>query len=310
MTTAYITHPDCLKHQMFTGHPECPERLIAIEDRLKGEQLWDFLEHIEAVDAKDGDLLLSHSQELLDNLHKDSPEAGEPLYHVDPDTYMNEHTLGAALKSAGAGTMAVDLVMQKKIDNAFCSVRPPGHHAERNEAMGFCFFNNIAVAAAYALEKYSLDRVAIIDFDVHHGNGTEEIFHNDPRVLICSSYEHPMYPYSGCESIPGHIVNSQLSPGSTGVEFRQAVEKEWLPELEAFKPEFVFISAGFDAHKEDVMAELQFSDSDYLWVSQKIKEVAEKHADGRLISMLEGGYALNALARSTEQHIRVLMGLE
>jgi len=310
MTTAYITHPDCLKHQMFTGHPECPERLIAIEDRLKGEQLWDFLEHIEAVDAKDGDLLLSHSQELLDNLHKNSPEAGEPLYHVDPDTYMNEHTLGAALKSAGAGTMAVDLVMQKKIDNAFCSVRPPGHHAERNEAMGFCFFNNIAVAAAYALEKYSLDRVAIIDFDVHHGNGTEEIFHNDPRVLICSSYEHPMYPYSGCESIPGHIVNSQLSPGSTGVEFRQAVEKEWLPELEAFKPEFVFISAGFDAHKEDVMAELQFSDSDYLWVSQKIKEVAEKHADGRLISMLEGGYALNALARSTEQHIRVLMGLE
>jgi len=310
MTTAYITHPDCLKHKMFTGHPECPERLVAIEDRLKGRRLWDFLEHIEATDVSDNDLLLAHSQQLLDTLYKNAPAVGQPLYHVDPDTYMNEHTLKAALKSAGAGTMAVDLVMQKKIDNAFCSVRPPGHHAERNDAMGFCFFNNIAVAAAYALEKYSLERVAIIDFDVHHGNGTEDIFRNDPRVLICSSYEHPMYPYSGCKSIPGHIINSQLDSGSTGVEFRQAVEKEWLPELEAFKPQFVFISAGFDAHKEDVMAELQLNDSDYLWVSQRIKQIADKYADGRLVSMLEGGYALDALASSTEQHVRVLMGLE
>jgi len=310
MTTAYITHPDCLKHKMFTGHPECPERLVAIEDRLKGKQLWDFLEHVEATDVKDNDLLLTHSQQLLEKLSKNTPGAGQSLYHIDPDTCMNEHTLKAAYKSAGAGTMAVDLVMNKKIDNAFCSVRPPGHHAERNDAMGFCFFNNIAVAATYALEKYSLERVAIVDFDVHHGNGTEDIFCNDPRVMICSSYEYPMYPYSGCESVPGHIINSRLDAGSTGAEFRQAVENEWLPELEAFKPQFVFISAGFDAHKEDVIGELQLNESDYRWVSQKIKEIADKYAEGRLVSMLEGGYALNALASSAEQHVRVLMGLE
>ena len=310
MTTAYITHPDCLKHTMFTGHPECPERLSAIEDRLKRYQLWDFLEHIEASNASDDSLLLAHSQQHLDNLYENAPAAGEGLYQVDPDTFMNEHTLTAALNSAGAGTMAVDLIMQKKIDNAFCAVRPPGHHAERDKAMGFCFFNNVAVAAAYALEKYGLERVAIIDFDVHHGNGTEDIFFNDPRVLICSSYEHSMYPYTGCDTVSGSIINSRLDSGVGGAEFRQAVEEEWLPELEAFKPQFVFISAGFDAHQNDVMAQLSFNDADYLWVSQKIKHIADKHAEGRIVSMLEGGYDLNSLASSTEQHIRVLMGLD
>ncbi len=310
MTTAYITHSDCLLHHMFVGHPECPDRLVAIEDRLKARQVWDFLEHIEAEDAVEQQLLLAHSQQHLDSLAACAPAAGEPPHQIDPDTFMNEHTLKAALKSAGAGTMAVDLIMQQKIDNAFCAVRPPGHHAERDKAMGFCFFNNIAVAAAYALDQYALERVAIIDFDVHHGNGTENIFLHDSRVMICSSYEHPMYPYSGCASIAGHIINSRLDSGSTGADFRQAVEQQWLPELAAFKPQFIFISAGFDAHQEDEMAQLKLNDDDYLWVSQQIKTIADKYAEGRIVSMLEGGYALNGLATSSEQHIRVLMGID
>lgn len=310
MKTAYITHPDCLKHEMTKGHPEVPQRLLAIQDQLQSRQLWNFLEHFEPTDVKREALLRVHSRQHVDAIFQNSPQAGRPLFHIDPDTFMNEFTLSAALKAAGAGIMAVDLIMEKKIDNAFCAVRPPGHHAEHDKAMGFCFFNNIAVAAAYTLEKYNLERVAIIDFDVHHGNGTEEIFENDPRVLICSSYEHPLYPYTGRPSIPGHLINSPLKPGSTGPEFRMAVQKEWLPGLEAFKPQFIFISAGFDAHWEDDMAQLQFDETDYVWITQKIIQIAKKYSENHVISMLEGGYALNALGRSAEQHIRVLMGLD
>jgi len=309
MNTAYITHPDCLKHEMAQGHPEQPGRLLAIQDQLQAQQLWDFLEHVEAPLASQPSLLRAHSQQHIDTIFTNAPQAGQPLFHVDPDTFMNEHTLSAALRAAGAGILAVDLAMDKKIDNAFCAIRPPGHHAEHDNAMGFCFFNNIAVAAAHALEEHKLERIAIIDFDVHHGNGTEDIFENDPRVMVCSSFEHPLYPYSGRPTVPGHLINCPLKPGSAGPEFRMAVQKEWLPELEAFKPQFIFISAGFDAHMEDDMAHLQLNESDYKWVTQEIFQVAERHADNRIVSMLEGGYMLDALGRSVEQHIRVLIGL-
>jgi acetoin utilization deacetylase AcuC-like enzyme len=295
---------------MTKGHPEEPARLTAIQDQLQSQQLWDFLEHYEPQDVSRKALLRVHTQQHIDNLFKNAPQVGQPLFHADPDTFMNEHTLNAALKAAGAGTMAVDLIMDKKIDNAFCAVRPPGHHAEHNQPMGFCFFNNIAVAAAHALEKYKLERIAIIDFDVHHGNGTEDIFENDPRVMVCSSYEHPLYPYSGRPTVPGHLINCPLKPGSAGPEFRMAVQKEWLPELETFQPQFIFISAGFDAHWQDDMAQLQLNEPDYRWVTQKMAQIAQTHAEGRIVSMLEGGYILDALARSAEQHIRILMGLD
>ena len=309
MKTAYITHPDCLKHEMIEGHPEEPQRLLAIQDQLQSQQLWSFLKHFEAPIVERQALLRAHSQQHIDSIFKNAPKIGESLYHVDPDTFMNEHTLTATLRAAGAGTMAVDLIMEKQIDNAFCAVRPPGHHAESNMAMGFCFFNNIAVAAYYALEKYNLERVAIVDFDVHFGNGTENIFKNESRVMTCSSYEHPLYPFTNPPSISGHFINSPLKAISDGSEFRKAVQEEWLPELEAFKPQLIFISAGFDAHWEDDIAQLQLNETDYAWVTQKITHIANKYADNRIISMLEGGYALSALGRSVEQHIRVLMGL-
>ncbi len=295
---------------MTEGHPEEAQRLLAIQDQLQAQQLWDFLEHYEAPRAEQKLLLNAHSRRLVDHIFNNSPLPGKPLFHVDPDTFMNEHSLDAALRAAGAGLMAVDLVMEKKVDNAFCAVRPPGHHAEHDNAMGFCFFNNIAVAAAYALDKYELKRIAIVDFDVHHGNGTEDIFENDSRVMICSSYENPLYPFSGRPTEPGHIINCPLKSGSAGPEFRMAVQKEWLPELEAFKPQLILISAGFDAHWADDMAQLQLTESDYAWVTKKMVQLAEKYSQGRIISMLEGGYVLDALSRSVEQHIRVLMGLD
>ncbi|MGB0238918.1 MAG: histone deacetylase family protein [Cycloclasticus sp.] len=310
MKTAYISHPDCLKHKMVEGHPEEARRLLVIKDQLQKQQLWDFLEHYEAPRAEQQSLLRVHSQRHINHLFNHSPSKGEALYHVDPDTFMNEHSLDAALRAAGAGLMAVDLVVNNEVDNAFCAVRPPGHHAEHGKAMGFCLFNNVAVAAAYALEHYKFERVAIIDFDVHHGNGTEDIFENDARVMICSSYEHPLYPFSGRPTIPKHIINSPLESGSTGAEFRKVIEKEWLPELNAFQPQIIFISAGFDAHWADDIAQLQLADADYAWVTKELVLVAKKYAEGRIVSMLEGGYALSVLGRSVEQHIRTLMELD
>jgi acetoin utilization deacetylase AcuC-like enzyme len=310
MKTGYITHPDFLKHKMIEGHPEQPARLLAIQDQLQAHHLGDFLQYFEPQDVSKEMLLRVHTEGHIEYVFKNAPLAGQALFHVDPDTFMNEHTLNAALKAAGAGVMAVDLIMAKNIDNAFCAVRPPGHHAERNRAMGFCFFNNIAVAAAHALEKHKLERVAIVDFDVHHGNGTEDIFENDPRVMVCSTYGHPLYPYSGRPSVPGHLINCPLKQGSAGPEFRRAVQEEWLPALEAFQPQFIFISAGFDAHWQDDMANLQLNEQDYGWVTQKMRQLANKYAAGRIVSMLEGGYALGALGRSVTQHLRALMGLD
>nr|VFK27392.1 MAG: Acetoin utilization deacetylase AcuC [Candidatus Kentron sp. MB]VFK35545.1 MAG: Acetoin utilization deacetylase AcuC [Candidatus Kentron sp. MB]VFK76496.1 MAG: Acetoin utilization deacetylase AcuC [Candidatus Kentron sp. MB] len=307
MRTAYISHPDCLRHEMIEGHPECPERIGAIEDRLLATGIFDFLQHHSPPVATRWQLRRVHHQEHVQRILSGSPKEG--LNHIDPDTYMNPHTTQAARRAAGAAVLGTDLVIGGKVDNAFCCVRPPGHHAERKEAMGFCFFNNVAVGAAHALTKHSLERVAIVDFDVHHGNGTEDIFENDKRVLVCSAYQHPFYPYSGRPTMAGRLVNVELKAGATGKEFREAITAQWLPELHAFRPRMIFISAGFDAHVQDDMAELQLLEHDYTWITREIMALAEQYAENRIVSVLEGGYNLHALARSVTAHVKALMRL-
>lgn len=307
MQTAYITHPLCLKHDMGAHHPECAARIHAIEDQLIASRLFGYLQHLEAPEATREQLERVHDADYIASIFAASP--GQGLVALDGDTLMNPFTLQAALRAAGAGVMAVDKVMTGDVENAFCNIRPPGHHAERARAMGFCFFNNVAVAAAHALAHHSLARVAIADFDVHHGNGTENIFHDDPRVLMCSTFQHPFYPYCGADSGNDHMINVPLAAGSGSEEFRTAVTNHWAPALEAFKPEFLLISAGFDAHRDDDMAMLQFKEADYGWVTEILKGVAEKHCHGRVVSLLEGGYELHALGRSAMSHIKVLSGL-
>nr|VFK02079.1 MAG: Acetoin utilization deacetylase AcuC [Candidatus Kentron sp. H]VFK02115.1 MAG: Acetoin utilization deacetylase AcuC [Candidatus Kentron sp. H]VFK05255.1 MAG: Acetoin utilization deacetylase AcuC [Candidatus Kentron sp. H] len=307
MRTAYISHPVCLQHEMIEGHPECPERIGAIEDRLLSSGLLDFMRYYEAPPATTWQLKRVHTKRHVHKILSSSPKKG--LFHLDPDTYMNPHTVDAAVYAAGAVVLATDLVMGWGIDNAFCCVRPPGHHAERNEAMGFCFFNNVAVGAAHALTKHRLERVAIVDFDVHHGNGTEDIFENTQRVMVCSAYQHPLFPYSGRPTLPGRLINVELQSGTTGKAFREAITARWLPELHAFRPQMIFISAGFDAHAEDDMADIDISERDYAWITRELMALAEEYAEGRIVSVLEGGYALNALGRSAAAHVKELMGL-
>ena len=307
MSCAVITHPDCLKHEMGAYHPERPARLTAIEDQLIASGIAPYLERHDAPLASDEQLARVHPLEYVQAIRDAAPEAG--TVHLDPDTAMNPWSLHAALRAAGAAVLATDLVLGSKVKTAFCSVRPPGHHACRARPMGFCIFNNVAVAARHAVHAYGLERVAIIDFDVHHGNGTEDIFENDPHVLMTSTFQHPFYPYSGAEDPARNMVNVPLRAGAGSKEFREAVQKHWLPALESFKPELVLFSAGFDAHAEDDMAMLRLADADYGWVTEQVKAVAERYAQGRMVSMLEGGYALSALARSVVQHIRVLAGL-
>jgi len=307
MSTAFITHADCLKHDMGAGHPEQPARLTAIEDQLIASGIDAYLVRHEAPLATDEQLARVHPIEYVRAIREVAPESGR--VHLDPDTAMNQYSLSASLRAAGAAVMAVDLVCSNKIQNAFCSVRPPGHHACRARPMGFCIFNNVAVAATHAIEAHGVERVAIVDFDVHHGNGTEEIFEGDPRVLMASTFQHPFYPYSGTEMPATNMVNVPLAAGAGSRQLQEAVTKQWLPALKEFKPELVLFSAGFDAHAEDDMAMLQFKDADYRWVTEQVKEVADKYAHGRIVSMLEGGYALSALGRSVVQHLRVLAGL-
>ena len=307
MTTAFITHRDCLLHDMGAHHPECPARLSAIHDQLIASGLINHVQQSEAPKATREQLERVHEAGYLDAIEAASPSLG--IVHLDPDTAMNPHTLDAALRAAGAGVLATDEVMAGKAENAFCAVRPPGHHAERSRAMGFCVINSIAVAAAHALDHHGLARVAIVDFDVHHGTGTEAIFRDDERVLMVSTFQHPFYPYSGTEGRSERMVNIPLAARSGGKEFRAAVETYWLPALEAFKPQMLFISAGFDAHREDDLAMLQFVEADYAWVTEKLMTVADKHADGRIVSMLEGGYSLSALGRSAAVHVKALAGL-
>jgi len=307
MPCAVITHPDCLKHDMGSHHPERPERLAAIEDQLIASGLAPHLTRFEAPLATDEQLARVHPLEYVRAIREAAPQAG--TVHLDPDTAMNRFTLQAALRAAGAAVLAVDLVMDKKASSAFCPVRPPGHHACRARPMGFCIFNNVAVAARHAVEAHGLERVAIVDFDVHHGNGTEDIFEGDENVLMVSTFQHPFYPYSGTEDPGRNMVNVPLAAGAGSREFREAVREAWLPALNDFRPELVIFSAGFDAHVEDDMAMLRLVDGDYAWVTEQMKDVADRHAGGRMVSMLEGGYALSALGRSAVQHVRVLAGL-
>ena len=306
MSVALISHPACRLHQMGPGHPEQPARVGAIVDQLRARGLYDFLEHHEAPRATVEQLARVHPREHIEHVSTKSPAEG--LAFLDPDTAMCPDTLEAALRAAGANVLATDLVATGAVYRAFCNVRPPGHHAERDRAMGFCFFNNVAVGAAHALEVHGLERIAVLDFDVHLGNGTEDIFRNDPRVLLCSTFQYPLYPDMKPPSVPGRIVNCALPPGSGGEAFRAAVTEHWLPALEEFAPEMLFISAGFDAHAADPLADLRLSGTDYAWVTKEACAVADRHARGRIVSTLEGGYDLPALATSAAAHIEALMG--
>jgi acetoin utilization deacetylase AcuC-like enzyme len=307
VTIAFLAHPDCLLHDMGAHHPEQPARLQAIEDQLIASGLISYLHHVDAPVAARECLQRVHSERYIAAIESSVPRSG--LVHLDADTAMNPHTLKAAVRAAGAAVRATDMVIGRAVPSAFCSVRPPGHHAERERAMGFCVFNNVAVAAAHALEVHGLERVAIVDFDVHHGNGTEQIFRDDPRVMMVSTFQHPFYPYSGIEGRSERMVNIPLAAYSGSAEFRAAVEKHWLPALSAFQPQMFFISAGFDAHREDDMAMLGFVEADYAWVTRVIAEQAQRYAAGRVVSVLEGGYALHALGRSVAAHLKALADL-
>ncbi len=298
---------------MGAGHPECPDRLSAIQDRLLISGVGDALDRREAPPAAIADLELAHGRMyvaalrgLTDSL-RDEISAGGPSHaQIDPDTSLNVHTWDAALSAAGAALAATDAVMAGELENAFCSVRPPGHHACRDKAMGFCFLNNVAIAARYALERHGLKRVAIVDFDVHHGNGTENIIARDQRILMVSFFQHPFYPEGGSRSPASNLVNVPVPAYTKGPQVRELIETFWLPRLEAYQPEMVFISAGFDAHRSDEMGQMGLVEEDYAWITQRIKAVAQRYAKGRIVSCLEGGYNLEALALSVEAHIRVL----
>jgi len=307
MPAAFVTHADCLKHEMGAHHPERPARLTSIEDQLIASGVGQYLTRFDAPLADDEQLARVHPLEYVRAIREAAPRAG--TVHLDPDTAMNPFSLQAALRAAGAAVLAVDLVLQNKFNSAFCAVRPPGHHACRARPMGFCIFNNVAVAARHALHAHGLERVAVVDFDVHHGNGTEDIFEGDEQVLMASTFQHPFYPYCGTDNPAPNMVNVPLAAGSGSKELREAVTTEWLPALHRFKPQLILFSAGFDAHVEDDMAMLRFTDADYAWVTEQVKAVAERHAKGRMVSLLEGGYALSALGRSAVQHIKVMAGL-
>ena len=311
MPTAFYSHPDCRGHDMGAGHPECAQRLDAINDFLLASGLEVALQRREAPKVKLSDLALAHSSghvaNLCDLLQQVS-ESGEPRA-LDPDTVAGPGTWQAVLRAAGAAVAATDAVIDREAANAFCAVRPPGHHATRGEAMGFCFFNNVAVAARHALDVRGLQRVAVVDFDVHHGNGTEDIIAGDDRVLMVSFFQHPLYPGSGGVPKGTNMVNLAVPPYTRGPEIRELIEANWMPRLEEFRPEMIFISAGFDAHREDDLGQMGLVEADYEWITRRIKAVAERHAQGRIVSCLEGGYNLSALARSVAAHLRVLAGV-
>ncbi len=308
MLGAYITHPDCARHDMGAGHPKCPERLSAIHDRLLIAGLLDCMVPHDAPLATHTQLVRAHTMAYVRELIAEAPAEGHRF--VDPDTLMNPHTVRAALRATGAAVLATDLVLAGKASTAFCNVRPPGHHATRDAAMGFCFSNNVAVGIRHALDVHGLQRVALIDFDVHHGNGSADIFRDDDRVLMCSIFERGIYPFSGEEDNGPRMVNVGLPARSGGDAFRAAVTGRWLPALDAFAPQFVYVSAGFDGHREDDMGNLGLVENDYVRVTRQIMDVAQRHCQGRVVSCLEGGYALSALARSAAAHVKVLIGAD
>lgn len=308
MLPAYISHNDCIKHEMGDQHPECPERISAINDHLLIKGLLDYMQPYDAPLATELQLGRAHSMRYVHELAAQVPASG--YTQIDPDTQMNPYSYQAALRAAGAAVLATDLVLSGQAPVAFCNVRPPGHHAERAAAGGFCFFNNVVVGIRHALDEHGLERIALIDFDVHHGNGSEDILFDDPRVLMCSTFERGIYPFCGSRPRGPNMHNIGLPPRSGGEAFRAAVETGWMPALDAFKPQMLFISAGFDGHREDDMGNLGLVEADYEWVTRKVMQVAARHAQGRVVSCLEGGYGLSPLARSVAAHVKVLIGAD
>ncbi|MFZ1295682.1 MAG: histone deacetylase family protein [Pseudomonadales bacterium] len=303
MTTGYYFHEDCTRHDMGEWHPEAPSRLGAIQEYLKASGLLAELDQRLAQCVSRVDLLRAHPERYLAALDALHPEQG--LNWADPDTALNVFTLQAAARASGAAVAAVDAVLAGELLNAFCAVRPPGHHAEHALAMGFCFYNNVAVAAHAALAG-GLERVAVVDFDVHHGNGTVDIFKDEPRVMVCSSFQHPFYPGRMHDVRRANIIHTPLAAGTRGPEFRDRVEADWLPALDAHRPQMILVSAGFDAHARDPLGGLELHEADFRWVTELIVDVAARHAAGRIVSVLEGGYDLDALARSVDVHVQVL----
>ena len=310
MNTALYSPQACRLHDMGRGHPECPERLDAILDHLRATGLDALLEHREAPPAHAEQLARAHSAryvaEMRELMHG-CAQAGR-AQAVDPDTTVSPHTQEAALRAAGAAVAATDAVLAGEVRNAFCAVRPPGHHAEESSAMGFCVYGNVALAALEALAHPGIERVAILDFDVHHGNGTVDICRGRPEVLVCSSFQHPFYPGRLHDLVQPNIVNTPLPEGSDGSAFRRAIDATWAEAIARHRPQFVFVSAGFDAHRDDPLGGLALDESDFTWITRRICDWADSWAGGRIVSMLEGGYDLQALARSTVAHVDVLLG--
>jgi acetoin utilization deacetylase AcuC-like enzyme len=308
MSTAFYSHAECRLHDMGPGHPECPARLDAITDHLRATGLDVALAFHDAPLATLEQVERAHNAgyvlHLKDALERVQAE-GRPRA-LDPDTIACPQTWQAVMRAAGAAVAATDEVISGRASNAFCAVRPPGHHATRSEAMGFCFINNVVVAARHALDVHGLERVAVVDFDVHHGNGTEDIIAGDDRILMCSFFQYPLYPYSGVDPKGANMINVPLAPYTRGPAAREAITSKWLPRLESFKPQMIFVSAGFDAHREDDLGQLGLVEDDYAWITRELKALADRHAGGRIVSCLEGGYNLGALARSVAAHLKVL----
>ncbi|WP_417521866.1 histone deacetylase family protein [Marinobacter sp.] len=304
MTTAFFSHDDCMKHDMGPEHPESPGRLAAIISYIADTGIAEKLDWVRPEEITRDQLLSVHPENYLQQLDMMQPTRGRVF--TDPDTAMMPDTLRAAKLAAGANIQAVDMVMSSQVTNAFICARPPGHHAERTKSMGFCFYNNITLAAMRALNFHHLDRVAIIDFDVHQGNGTVDIVSGDERILMCSSFQHPLFPYSHVHRQAENIVNIPIEAGCSSAEYRKQVEAGWIKRLNAFKPQVILISAGFDAHRLDPMAELNLETEDYRWLTEMLAGVANEHSNDRIISTLEGGYHLKALAESVNAHLDVL----
>jgi acetoin utilization deacetylase AcuC-like enzyme len=308
MTTLLVTHPAGLNHLTPSGHPERPDRLRAIDKALEAER-FQLLVREQAPMAEMELVTLCHPVDFVEEIRRANPSEG--MVRLDADTSMSPGTFEAVLRAVGGAAMAADEVMAGRVQNAFCAMRPPGHHAETARPMGFCFFNTAAITARHVQQKYGVERVAVVDFDVHHGNGTQEIFWSDPTVLYCSTHQMPLYPGTGATTERGEhdtIINAPLRAGDGGEKFREAFETVILPRLSGFTPDFIVISAGFDAHMRDPLANLNLLEPDYVWVTQKIMKVADASANGRIVSVLEGGYDLQGLARSAAAHVGALMG--
>ena len=303
MSCAFLTHADCSLHNMGDAHPESPARLGAVEGGLRTAGLLERLRRVEAPPVTREQLLRVHDASYLEQLEKNLPREG--THRLDPDTALSSGSLLSARRAAGAVVRAVDRVMEGNVRSAFCAVRPPGHHARAGRAMGFCIYGNIAIGIAHTLAVHRLKRVAVVDFDVHHGNGTEEMFRAEPRVMMVDSFQHPFYPHGGSQPRPGYVPIG-LPAGTDGRSYRQAMSRSGLPALKAFRPEFVFFSAGFDAHRDDPLAQLQLDESDYAWITHEVRDIAEAYAGGRMVSALEGGYWLEALGRSVAAHVAAL----